>query len=336
MPTQHAVPYTLCVMSTRRAYPLVTVGFVAKEKFHPAARALQALIDHATIPFNLLIVDCNMPPRYRAAIDRVLDGNRAIQARIIRVARYLQPNQSKNLVIRESTDEYVALIENDSFMPRGWLPALLDACLDYPAGCVVFPEMFEGPVANGRPHVDAGIGRIRFWTQDGKIVREILRDDSVHTRHLHPRRQLVDASEAHVFLAPRRVFERIGGLDERLTTREHCDLSLALHEAGIPMVLEGNVRASFYPAPPIHLDEWPFFRFVWNVRAAAESTDYLLRKWNAVNFPGSLGFVRSQAFRVHPLLWRAFESANRRIPAFARHFRNDLLNPATGHGRPNC
>jgi hypothetical protein len=318
-------------MNDRRAYPRATVGFVAKEKFNLAGRALEALIDHATIPFNLIIVDCNMPARYRAEMDRVLANRPGIQARIVRIGRYLHPNQSKNIVVRESPDEYIALVENDSFVPPGWLPDLFDACFEYPDGCMVFPEMFEGPVENGVPHVDAGIGGIRRWTQDGRVVREIFRDESIQTRHLHPRRQVVGASEAHVFLFPRTVFERIGGLDERLTTREHCDLSLRLHEAGIPLVLEGNVRASFYPAPPIHLDEWPFFRHVWNVREAAETTDYLLRKWNLVNFPGSIGFVRSQAFRVHPLLWRMFEIANRRVPGFARHFRNNPMN-VSGRG----
>jgi len=317
-------------MNNGRVYPMVTVGFVAKEKFNLAGRTLEALIAHAAIPFNLIIVDCNMPPRYRAEMDRVLASNPGINARIIRVGRYLQPNQAKNIVVRESTDDYIALVENDSFVPPGWLPDLLDACLEYPDGCMVFPEMFEGPVENGLPHVDPGIGGIRSWRQEGEIVREIFCDESVRTRHLHPRRQVVGASEAHVYLFPRKVFERIGGFDERLTTREHCDLSLKLHEAGVPMVLDGNVRASFYPAPPIHLDEWPFFRFVWNVRAAAATTDYLLGKWNLVNFPGSIGFVRSQAFRVHPVLWKAFEIACRRVPAFARHFRNEPLNSSAG------
>jgi hypothetical protein len=312
-------------MNARRAYPIATVGFVAREKFNLAGQALAALIDHATIPFNLIIVDGNIPPRYRAEMDRVLASNPGINARIIRIGRYLQPNESKNIVVRESTDEYIALVENDSFVPPRWLPDLLDACFEYPDGCMVFPEMFEGPVENGVPHVDPGIGGIRRWTQDGRIVREIFHDESVHTRYLDPRRQVVGASEAHVFLFPRAVSDRIGGLDERLTTREHCDLSLRLHEAGVPMVLDGNVRASFYPAPPIHRDELPFFRLVWNVRAAAETTDYLLRKWNLVSLPGSIGFVRAQAFRVHPLLWRMFEITRRRVPAFARHFRNDAM-----------
>jgi len=106
-------------MNNGRAYPMVTVGFVAKEKFNLAGRALEALIAHAVIPFSLIIVDCNIPPRYWAETDRVLARNPGINARIIPVGRYLQPNQAKNIVVRDSTDEYIALVENDSFVPSG-------------------------------------------------------------------------------------------------------------------------------------------------------------------------------------------------------------------------
>jgi hypothetical protein len=153
-------------------------------------------------------------------------------------------------------------------------------------------------------------------------VREFVRDESAWKRHLNPGWEVVDGCESHVFLCSREAWNRIGGFDEYITTREHCSLALSLNEAGIPLAVNGHVRASFYPAPPIHADERPFFRFVWDVKAARRSLEHLLTRWNLVNFPSSLGFVRSQAFRTHHLSWRALEAARRRVPAL-RHFFDD-------------
>src|SRR5881394_258989 len=93
-------------------FPAVTIGFVAKEKFHLAARALDALIAGAraarpAIPFELLIVDGDTPPRYRAELEEVLARWPAVEHRFLRRPGFLQPNQARNLVAREARHTYV-------------------------------------------------------------------------------------------------------------------------------------------------------------------------------------------------------------------------------------
>jgi hypothetical protein len=96
------------------------------------------------------------------------------------------------------------------------------------------------------------------------------------------------------------------------------------------MVVNGHVRVGFFPAPPIYADERPFFRFVWDVESARRSLEHLRATWNLVDFPGSLGFVRSQAFRTHHLLWRAVEAVRRRSPALDRYFDDRAISAAGG------
>ena len=151
-------------------------------------------------------------------------------------------------------------------------------------------------------------------------MREFVSDESAWHRHLHPHWEEVGGAETHVFVCSRDVWKRIGGFDEYISTREHCSLALSLNAAGIPLVVNGHARVGFFPAPPIYVDERPFFRFVWDVEAARRSLEHLRTTWNLVNFPGSLGFVRSQAFRTHHLLWRTLEAVRRRSPSLNRYF----------------
>ena len=321
------------------AKPCVTIGFVAKEKFHLAASALETLLATLpapeTIPCEVIVVDCNTPVRYRAQLADVMARWSRVNFRVVSSERFLQPNQARNLVARHARHDYMAFVENDSFVPAGWLEAMLEVCLTYPKGCVVFPEMFEGPADRGLPHVDVAITHIVTRREKGRVIREFVRDESALTRHLHPRCQVVDASEAHVLLCSREVFNRFGGFDERISTREHCDLALSLHEVGIPLIVNGHVRASFYPAPPVQPDERGFFRFVWDVGAARRSLEHLTEKWNLVNFPSSLGFVRSQAFRTHHLGWRAFAAARRRLSLLGKFFDDKpISSPSPGRKAP--
>ncbi len=52
----------------------VTIGVVPRERFSLAAESLQRIFDCTDLPFNLIVVDCNIPARYRQQMDEVLNG----------------------------------------------------------------------------------------------------------------------------------------------------------------------------------------------------------------------------------------------------------------------
>src|SRR4051794_38652173 len=114
----------------RSVRPGVSIGFVAKEKFHLAAKALDTLLatlpPAATLPCEVIVIDCRTPARYRAQVAAVIARWRQVSCRVVFVGHYLQPNQARNLAARYARHPWLAFVENDSFVTAGWLEALLE------------------------------------------------------------------------------------------------------------------------------------------------------------------------------------------------------------------
>ncbi|MGH7801487.1 MAG: hypothetical protein ACREOW_12835 [Thermodesulfobacteriota bacterium] len=68
----------------------ITIGFVARERFSVASECLQRIFDCTHIPFNLIVVDCNIPQVYWQQMEKVLRGRSNV--RVIYTDRYLLPN----------------------------------------------------------------------------------------------------------------------------------------------------------------------------------------------------------------------------------------------------
>ena len=128
----------------------ITIGFVPRERFSLAAEALQRIFDHTEQPFDMIVVDCNIPPVYRQEMDQVLEGRDNV--RIIQRDRYLLPNQSKNLVVAEAKGEWLCMIENDVLVQDGWLSTLIAACEEHPADVAV--PLIERALDLGVNYVD--------------------------------------------------------------------------------------------------------------------------------------------------------------------------------------
>ena len=99
--------------------PTVTIGFVPRERFSRAPDALARILKSTTVPFNLLVVDCNTPRTYWQAMEELLSDRNNVK--VIHKDHYLLPNASRNLVVSESKDEFVCLIENDVLVEHGWI-----------------------------------------------------------------------------------------------------------------------------------------------------------------------------------------------------------------------
>ena len=109
----------------------VTVGFVPRDRFCESAGCLRQLFECTQIPFELILVDCKTPEVYWEQIESVVQGQQHV--RVIRTDQYLSLNQSRNLVMRENSSDFLCIIENDVWVHEGWLEALLAACDEYPA-----------------------------------------------------------------------------------------------------------------------------------------------------------------------------------------------------------
>lgn len=267
--------------------PTVTIGFVARERFSKAASCLERLFDCTALPFRLVIVDGNIPRRYRDEMEKVLQGRSNVQ--VIRKDHYLLPNRARNLVIQHCDDEYLCLIENDVLVREGWLSRLLTVCEDYPAD-VAAPVLLEpGEDQTDHFHGDPRLGQVEEWLEDGRVRRRILPGQppgppgATHVPIQFP--------ESHCLLFRRAVLARIGPLDEELTSRDFIDLCLQLHHARAVVVLDTGCRVTVQPPPPVEAEERDFSLFRWDTRRANWSHHRIQQRWNLEELPSALGFA---------------------------------------------
>lgn len=273
--------------------PSVTIGFTPRERFSLAAESLESIFEHTRIPFRLIVVDCNMPSRYRAEMDRVLEGRENVT--IIERDHFLLPNASRNLVIKETDPDadFLCLIENDVIVKDGWLTALIDACEQHPADVAV-PLIIEGPVSSARIHFDDRLGGVReVDTPEGKkweiLPREVARHHDRGTE-----RRTIQFMEQHCFLFRRNVFDRIDLFDEELNQRDEIDISLRLFHAGVPIVFEPKSEIHYLVPYPPEEDDKEYFFFKWDLDRGAMSFERLRKKWNLVEVPGDMNFIRER------------------------------------------
>ncbi|RPJ62139.1 MAG: glycosyltransferase [Acidobacteria bacterium] len=267
----------------------LTIGFVPRDRFCKAAESLQFLYDHTRVPFNLVVVDCNIPERFRQEIERVFSGRPNV--RVIRTDHYLLTHQAHNLVLGESRSEYLFLMENDNLIEEDCLARLIGACEEHPAEVAV-PLIIEQQEDFRKIHFDDRLGHIdRIQTPEG-VKREIVSRRVSKEHDLETERRTIGMLETHCVLYRREVFDRIGPFDESLSTRAEVDVSLALDEAEARIVFEPKAHVVYTPPPPIYPEERDYYLFKWDVERAVRNHDHLVKKWNLVQLPNSVDFVK--------------------------------------------
>jgi len=268
----------------------VTIGFVPRDRFCMASQALERLYRYTPQPFRLIVVDCNIPDRYRREMDEVLKGRDNVE--FIRTDQYLQTNAAHNLVVRGNKDPFLCLIENDNLVHQDWLLHLVAACEEHPADVAV-PLIFER--TEDKVHFDDRLGRIETVDgANGPKLAILPRSSSPESDRTAARRS-IELIESHCMLFRSEVFERIGPLDESVEqSRQEVDLSMALHNAGVRRVFEPKARVTFSPPPPIHPEERDFYLFKWDVERSRQSHAWLQKKWNLVEVPTSVPFVQAR------------------------------------------
>jgi hypothetical protein len=278
--------------------PSVAIGVIPRERFNVAAEAVRRIVKHTSVPYRLVIIDCNMPERYRSEVEHALPASAPVD--VLRFDRYLLPNESRNHVVAaaqhedKQSNEFVCLIDNDVFVEPGWLERLLAACEEESAG-VARPAVLKF----GKVHFDCRLGPVSFVL--GSPGHRPRIGGWTRTSEFHPDqgRRRVEWLEMHCLLFRTSVFSTIGPLDGTLNTREHVDLSLALRAKNVPIVFEPSSRVHFMPPPPVRTDERPFFFFRWDTTRAVASNARVKTKWNLVHYRSNIDWVFSRQSRVN-------------------------------------
>jgi hypothetical protein len=272
--------------------PILTIGIIPKQYYQKISSTLKTLLANTDISFNLLIVDSMMPDSYRSQLDTLIRSKPRI--RMLRTDRLLQPNEARNLIVAESNDPYICILENDTLIEKNCVEALLSCVQRHEARVIATPLMYDGRIEERVIHHDPTLGHIVKYVRYGSQYYEILPCQDVTSR-LKLRDELqIDCMETHMLLFHRNIAERLGPFDTMINTREPVDLSLTAFNASIPIILEPRAVASFTDAQRLHQDDKAFWRHAWNVSRAEESHKHLARKWNMLKLPASMPFVREK------------------------------------------
>lgn len=281
--------------------PRVTVGFVPRDRFSPAAECLRRLFECTQIPFQLILVDGNTPRVHWRQIEREL-GTRE-NVKIIHANHYLSSNQARNLVLRETRTEFLCIIENEVIVQDRWLSGLLAACDEHPAD-VALPLFLEPHGPYYRVHFNRRMGHIMQPVDENGCKVQILPGGSPCEADRTGNRRTLQLIETHCNLFRVNAIDRLGLFDESLGgAQAHVDMSLALYEHGVPIVLEPKVHVTLMPPPPIHPEERDFFLRYWNLEKAIADKQRIEDKWNLVECDFDVGFFDAKlqiAEDLHP------------------------------------
>lgn len=268
----------------------ITIAVVPRDRFSKTGLTIRRILEATPKPFQLIVVDCGMPVRYRDEIKREVSGH--ADTKFLRSDKQINSNAAKNWVIREVTDsEYLAFVENDVEVHDGWIEKLIAACEEENAG-VARPLIMERKIFRTFPHFDQRLDKIeKIGDTDGPIYNFSRRKKPLSS-DIGARRQMTTVLETHCLLFKRSVFDRIRPFDERLTVRQEVDISLQLLAADIPIVFEPSAIITYHRPPPVNRDERAYFKERWDFVQGIRSHQIIEDKWRLKNLPQSIAFAR--------------------------------------------
>lgn len=255
----------------------VTVVVSPRERFGAGLSTLDRLIERTAAPHRLITVDAGSPPWHQAAL-RERASQRGFE--LIRCDEALSPNAARNRGLARVTTEYTAFVDNDVWVEDGWLEALV-RCADETGADVVAPLTLIGRPEDRVIHLAGGDLQREPSPQGVRLSEEHhLMGTRLDALPAPLERRPCDFAEFHCMLVRTAVFERLGPLDEALTTTpEHLDLALGVAATGGSVWFEPGARVTYRNQDPLTLADGLFFRQRWSTQRSRASLDHFRRKW---------------------------------------------------------
>jgi GT2 family glycosyltransferase len=293
--------------TARTSEPQVTIVFVPRERFSYTRESLESIYEHTEIPFNLVYVDGGSPPHIQQYL---AEKAREKDFQLLRFDRYLSPNQSRNIGMRQVQTKYLVFVDNDVIVTPGWLKGLVE-CAEETEAAVVGPVICIGTPIHEMIHNPGGSIDIKEEQVGDEQVRRFHHKCHFKRRVNEVRDRLqraeCDYVEFHCMLARTDIFEKTGPLDEGLlSTREHLDFCMMVARAGGKIYAERQIIVTYVPGPPVQWSDLGFFMLRWSDAWDLASLEHFQRKWNLSEDNyfqrryDRLGFRRHKAY-VKPL-----------------------------------
>jgi GT2 family glycosyltransferase len=271
-----------------------TIVVTPRDRYSAAVRSLASVIEHTAAPHRLVYVSGGDPPH---VLGPLRDMCRRQGYELIERPEYLGSNAARNLGLARVSTEYVVFLENDVLVEPGWLESLV-TCADETGAAIVGPLTLFGEPERGFCHT---LGGDFTYHEDGDALtlaeNHRLSSVDLAAKLVALRRSRCDFVEFHCLLARRRLFDRIGPLDEAIISAvENIDLCLHARRLGESVYVEPASMVSILGSQPFLLGETEFWALRWSEEWYASTLQRFAEKWR---LPADSSFLQDYWSHFH-------------------------------------
>ena len=249
-----------------------TIVVSPRERFSSIVPTLQSLFGTIAPDIPVVVVEGATPAPVRRKLEQ-LRQQRPFEH--VALPYMVTPNEARNIGGRMAETEFVVFADNDIEFEAGWLEAL-ETNADAHDSVAVAPLIFIGPHDPLRIHHAGGLLTFNTLSGGKQVLTEAHRlmnvaFDTVADVLAEKAPVTNDVCEFHCMLMRRSFFEAMGGLDERLITREQVDFALRVKAAGERATFAEDSRVTYRAYDPFDPIDLRYHLFRWSDERAVES-----------------------------------------------------------------
>ncbi|NRB19444.1 MAG: glycosyltransferase [Rhodobacteraceae bacterium] len=260
---------------------LSTIIVSPRERFSSLPESLQSLF--LTIPKDqpVIVVEGATPPDIRVELE---DLQKRRPFTLVSLPYPVTPNEARNRGVKLAKTAYVVFCDNDIAYEAGWLRALEKTAVAEQADAVA-PLIFIGPSTPKRIH-HAGGSLIAEKNTSSVILKEkhrLMNQDWPEVKDRIDELAPVanEVCEFHCAMVKRSFLQAVGGLDERLITREQMDFALQAKARNGRVVFSRAAHVTYRAFDPItRLDDLHYFLFRWSDEKVVQSLNAFEKNWS--------------------------------------------------------
>ncbi|OOZ40609.1 hypothetical protein BOW53_07085 [Solemya pervernicosa gill symbiont] len=256
-----------------------TIVVSPRERFSSVIPSLKSIFNTVDDSVPVIVVEGVTPTEIRAEI-KALQSERPFKH--IALSYPVTPNEARNIGAAEVETEFVLFADNDIEYEAGWLEAL-ERNADENDADAVAPLIFIGPCetvtihhAGGKLHHERD-GANLILSEQHRFMNVPL--EEVEAQLSDPSMLENEVCEFHCMLMRKDLYDRMGGLDERLITREQMDFALRCMDMGTKVTFEKDSRVTYRAYDPFNSVDLQYHLFRWSDERAVESIKAFEETW---------------------------------------------------------
>lgn len=247
-----------------------------RERFSALPASLRSLFATTDDDVPVVVVEGATPELIRAELRQLAEQR---PFKLISFPYMIKPNEARNIGVAETATEYVVLADNDIAYEEGWLDALEAHARTHnsdavaPLICIGPPRATTIHHAGGHLHARRNDGRITL-SEKHRLMNRPMNELSLNELNVDNH-----VCEFHCMMVRRSLLDKMGGLDERLITREQMDFALRALMLGAKVTFAQDAVVTYMAMEDFDEIDLEYHLFRWSDRFVVESMDAFEETW---------------------------------------------------------